>query len=559
MTVSCTSADSNNLILPIPVKLIFDEELVMWETSKYIIHEPENKDFRLGDEFEFFNTIDWEWIFFTSRRINQDDSQNKVIVSGLISRIPVSLLYCKHIVFKTQEDRKLAINLFGENEKFEVDSNLFLGGYNKTSISKKQNQKKSQKSIKERAKLTLNKDELAVVLHSFEVFMSNAYLRINDNLGIDNALQMYRPILRYSLFKSSFNAKEKLDELIDSKLKKLVLSDDNKDMLIKDLLNQFSKPYATAFNSYKKFYAYYLISNRWNLLEDCSDKSKPFIDVFNELIGNSLSDGIKSSLHMPIVLSIEEIDDAIEVIKQYNMFKFMEVLGKQEANIISETLSLEVLYKLIEFKDSLIGSDVVNIGDVVCLKNTETLICESYRVIETLNDSSYLKESNDVSCRGNIMDVTVASRIGSYINKSRLYDIIRIEEETFRIIDIAKENIEKEITLEIIDSYITDSWLEDICEFSGGEKGRYEFREETPLKQTGYSIWDGSRKRTREERWSVLINRSIPSLGIDEVIRTLQNHIYFRQDNTNAVKEWEYDLEKLRNLFYRKDKINYFD
>ena len=84
-------------------------------------------------------------------------------------------------------------------------------------------------------------------------------------------------------------------------------------------------------------------------------------------------------------------------------------------------------------------------------------------------------------------------------------------------------------------------------------------RIETALKQTGYSIWDGNEMRTRDERWNILINKSIPILGLGEVAATIQSHIWNNEEKSNAVKEWKFDLRKLKNEFLKTDKVDYFD
>jgi hypothetical protein len=79
------------------------------------------------------------------------------------------------------------------------------------------------------------------------------------------------------------------------------------------------------------------------------------------------------------------------------------------------------------------------------------------------------------------------------------------------------------------------------------------WREETPLHRLGYRIT----KRTRHQRWQVLVNRAVPQLGLPEVAYTIAQNCRVRklqQDGeekyAHAIGEWEYDLARLRKEFY---------
>lgn len=80
-----------------------------------------------------------------------------------------------------------------------------------------------------------------------------------------------------------------------------------------------------------------------------------------------------------------------------------------------------------------------------------------------------------------------------------------------------------------------------------------DWRAETPLHGLGYRIT----KRTRHQRWQVLVNRAVPQLGLPEVAYTIAQNCRVRklqQDGeekyAHAIEEWEYDLARLRKEFY---------
>lgn len=79
------------------------------------------------------------------------------------------------------------------------------------------------------------------------------------------------------------------------------------------------------------------------------------------------------------------------------------------------------------------------------------------------------------------------------------------------------------------------------------------WREETPLHKLGYRIT----KRTRHQRWQVLVSRAVPQLGLFEVSHTIANNCRLRRLQydreiryAHAIGEWEHDLARLKEVFY---------
>lgn len=64
---------------------------------------------------------------------------------------------------------------------------------------------------------------------------------------------------------------------------------------------------------------------------------------------------------------------------------------------------------------------------------------------------------------------------------------------------------------------------------------------------------------TRQKRWEIL-QRAVPKLGLKKVAYTIASHIKLRKGQKNgrnkfsySISEWEYDLSKLKSVYYKKD------
>ncbi|MCH6264542.1 MULTISPECIES: hypothetical protein [Neobacillus] len=90
--------------------------------------------------------------------------------------------------------------------------------------------------------------------------------------------------------------------------------------------------------------------------------------------------------------------------------------------------------------------------------------------------------------------------------------------------------------------------------------GKYEdeksvFKDESELKKLGYQI-TGS---TREKRWKIL-ETAVNQLGLKKVAYTIAQNVKLRKGQKDgetkfryAIGEWEYDLNKLKQTYYRHD------
>ncbi|MBS4214931.1 cell division protein ZapB [Neobacillus rhizophilus] len=79
--------------------------------------------------------------------------------------------------------------------------------------------------------------------------------------------------------------------------------------------------------------------------------------------------------------------------------------------------------------------------------------------------------------------------------------------------------------------------------------------ESSDLKVLGYQITG----QTRAKRWSIL-EKAVPKLGLKKVAYTIAYQVKLRKGQKNgfvkyknAITEWEYDLDKLKKLYYKND------
>lgn len=79
--------------------------------------------------------------------------------------------------------------------------------------------------------------------------------------------------------------------------------------------------------------------------------------------------------------------------------------------------------------------------------------------------------------------------------------------------------------------------------------------EKSALRKLGYQITDS----TREKRWLAL-RRAVPTIGLKKVAYTIAGNIKLRKGQRDgqkkysfAISEWEYDLNRLKQTYYKKD------
>lgn len=114
----------NQVHIPIPVYLMFDEELLYLDNTMFSDGNATTSE--IGNSADFFINMDWDSIFhygfFTQDK--RDHIVNKRHAE-LLCCDPVPLKYLRKIIFRCETDRKRAINIFGYNIKYDVDLNMF--------------------------------------------------------------------------------------------------------------------------------------------------------------------------------------------------------------------------------------------------------------------------------------------------------------------------------------------------------------------------------------------------------------------------------------------------
>jgi hypothetical protein len=86
--------------------------------------------------------------------------------------------------------------------------------------------------------------------------------------------------------------------------------------------------------------------------------------------------------------------------------------------------------------------------------------------------------------------------------------------------------------------------------------GETELRNNSDLKKIGYQITG----MTRQKRWEILSTKAVPQLGLKKVVYTIAFLVRGRKSmknglvrNKNSITEWEHDLAKLKQTYYKKD------
>lgn len=119
--------------VPVPVYLMFDEELIYLSSSYYSDGNARSGKSHLGSDYNFFLSMDWDSIFHREPLICDDDIKHEILRkrhAELLCKEPVSKDYIKRIIFRCEADRKRAVNLFGDKPNYEVNRNMFNNHHN---------------------------------------------------------------------------------------------------------------------------------------------------------------------------------------------------------------------------------------------------------------------------------------------------------------------------------------------------------------------------------------------------------------------------------------------
>ncbi len=117
--------------LDIPVYLLFDEEIICHDLAIYTDGNADLKYTSYGTDHNFFNyDIDWEAVFdkrcvdkFLKVKVNELFCTRKQ--AELLIDEPVSLRRLKNIIFRSPAEYRRACNLFGKNNMYRVEPDMF--------------------------------------------------------------------------------------------------------------------------------------------------------------------------------------------------------------------------------------------------------------------------------------------------------------------------------------------------------------------------------------------------------------------------------------------------
>lgn len=120
---------SNQTHMPIPVYLLFSEELIYLRNTYF--SQGNATISTIGKKEEVFCNMEWEKVFHDK---SFSKSEKKEILkwrhAEVLRPFPVDLKYLKKVIFRTKADLKRAMYLWGNNEKFIVNRQCFSYKYN---------------------------------------------------------------------------------------------------------------------------------------------------------------------------------------------------------------------------------------------------------------------------------------------------------------------------------------------------------------------------------------------------------------------------------------------
>lgn len=113
--------------VPIPVYLLFDEEILYFENTIFSNGNAGSYYTDFGNNSEFFENMGWNLIFHRGPIYEGED---KILITRkrnaeLLSLEPIELRYLKKIIFRCETDRKRAIYKYGNSSLYDVESNMF--------------------------------------------------------------------------------------------------------------------------------------------------------------------------------------------------------------------------------------------------------------------------------------------------------------------------------------------------------------------------------------------------------------------------------------------------
>ncbi|MEN1761713.1 GreA/GreB family elongation factor [Anoxynatronum sibiricum] len=441
--------------------------------------------------------------------------------------------------------------------------------------------------------LVMSKDEVGQLMHCYEAILSRHYFNKNlenDTTTFEGLSVFERYMKSMWLMMQSFSLKITTQEVLDS----CTITE-----AVKETYDELIGAKADFFSAYtfwlkqcyvRGFFKQYEDDLMYELLAGDADKHEvpaqvimTSIQILKQYIHLYGQISMDKSFSKPLTKGESNQDNPLVDIIYSKVYEAQQNHGDISLEGITITLeksqersantdfpsfpqvALELYHKL----NCLLGEAdetqaSVNVGDIVTLKkfadseNRNLFEIERFVLVEEWD--GILHEMED-----NLLKVTMSSPLGKKLFRSSVGDVIEYSavngiDYSYKILDIHRDE-KARITLEITLDEWLNTWVDDHNYQSGfsysGQRAR---QEETRLYKTGYKIWEKGTRLSDEERWYRLMNHAIPKLGIKEVSETINSHIhYLAAGNDQAVERWKDDLEKLKQKYYRKDKVGYFD
>lgn len=175
------------------------------------------------------------------------------------------------------------------------------------------------------------------------------------------------------------------------------------------------------------------------------------------------------------------------------------------------------------------------LGDIVVLKKRHPCGTNQWKIIRMGADIR-------IKCLGCQHSVLMPRR--RFVNK--LKEIIASES--------INENIHLEETQKSKSKFVWPST--HVSESTNTLSDEIVFKDQSELYKYGYRITGFS----REERWKVLTEKVLNQMPLEKVVHIIAAHVRNRKRQSNgivkyayAIREWEYDLQRLKAEYYKHD------
>lgn len=263
---------------------------------------------------------------------------------------------------------------------------------------------------------------------------------------------------------------------------------------------------------------------------------------------NKLSNQKSSNLNY-----IEKVIDAINNKASFSSFEKEHIIGRIEIRAKVSISDMRSPKNSKSSKDVIFSKDIrrlspyslppgTTLGKIKKKVNVTVAVYESKispSIIKTLKVELFT-DRNQIdyyATKKTIKTLKEASRTGHL--SARIVEMPKVKKEKTQI-KVANEELFKWPSTEVNQT---------------NTKNDLALSEKSALRKLGYQITDS----TKSERWSIL-EQAVPKLGLRTVAYTIAGNVKLRKGQKNgpakfryAISEWEHDLNKLKQAYYKKD------